>query len=91
MGKLSFEDAVSEATFVDYLCAVQGLVQRRRVLIDALEVAVPDNSHAQTVAWLRCFRGIDTPAAGLCAEVGDFTRFAKPALLSGFLGVVPSE
>jgi transposase len=24
-------------------------------------------------------------------EVGDFRRFAKPALLSGFLGVVPSE
>jgi transposase len=92
LGKLSFEDAVSRATFVDYLCAVQGLVQRRRVLIDALEAAAPESSHAQTVARLRCFRGIDTlTAAGLCAEVGDFHRFAKPALLSGFLGVVPSE
>jgi hypothetical protein len=92
LGKLSFEDAVSHATFVDYLCAVQTLVQRRRVLIDALEQAVPASSHAETVARLRCFRGIDTlTAAGLCAEVGDFTRFAKPALLSGFLGVVPSE
>jgi len=92
LGKLSFEDAVSQATFVDYLCAVQGLVQRRRTLIDALEDAVPASSHAETVARLRCFRGIDTlTAAGLCAEVGDFTRFAKPALLSGFLGVVPSE
>src|SRR5689334_5391071 len=30
-------------------------------------------------------------AAGLCAEVGDFRRFSKPALLSGCLGVVPSE
>jgi transposase len=30
-------------------------------------------------------------AAELCAEVGDFRRFAKPALLSGLLGVVPSE
>jgi hypothetical protein len=76
----------------DYLCAVQTLVQRRRVLIDALEQSVPACSHAETVARLRCFRGIDTlTAAGLCAEVGDFTRFAKPALLSGFLGVVPSE
>lgn len=92
LGKLSFEGAVSHATFVDYLCAVQTLVQRRRVLIDALEQAVPASSHAETVARLRCFRGIDTlTAAGLCAEVGDFTRFAKPALLSGFLGVVPSE
>jgi transposase len=61
-------------------------------LIGVLEQTVPESSHAQTVARLRCFRGIDTlTAAGLCAEVGDFTRFAKPALLSGFLGVVPSE
>ena len=72
LGKLRFEDAPSQATFVDYLCAVQTLVGRRRALIDALEDAVPDSSHAET-------------------EVGDFTRFAKPALLSGFLGVVPSE
>jgi transposase len=44
------------------------------------------------IARLRCFRGIDTlSAAGLAAEVGDFGRFAKPALLSGFLGIVPSE
>ena len=44
------------------------------------------------IARLRCFRGIDTlSAAGLCAEVGDFGRFAAPKLLSGFLGVVPSE
>jgi transposase len=92
LDKLRFDDAVSHATFVDYVCAVQGLVQRRRVLIDALEAAAPESSHAQTVERLRCFRGIDTlTAAGLCAEVGDFHRFAKPALLSGFLGVVPSE
>ena len=90
--KLRFEDAPSQATFVDYLCAVQALVARRRALIGVLEQAVPESSHAQTVARLRCFRGIDTlTAAGLCAEVGDFHRFSKPALLSGFLGVVPSE
>ena len=92
LGKLHFEDAVSQATFVDYLCAVQTLVGRRRTLISVLERTAPETSHAETVARLRCFRGIDTlTAAGLCAEVGDFTRFAKPALLSGFLGVVPSE
>jgi transposase len=90
--KLRFEDACSQATFTDYLAAVQGLVQRRRTLISALEQTVSESSHAQTVARLRCFRGIDTlTAAGLCAEVGDFQRFRKPSLLSGFLGVVPSE
>jgi transposase len=92
LGKLRFEDASSQATFVDYLTAVQALVHRRRELIGVLEQTVSESSHAHTVARLRCFRGIDTlTAAGLCAEVGDFHRFAKPALLSGFLGVVPSE
>jgi hypothetical protein len=67
---------------VDYLCAVDALVQRRRALIAVLEQAVPASSHAETVARLRCFRGIDTlTAAGLCAEVGRFERFAKPSLL----------
>ncbi|MBA3809701.1 MAG: IS110 family transposase [Solirubrobacterales bacterium] len=57
-----------------------------------LEEAVPGSSHAETIARLRCFRGINTlTAAGFCAEVGNFGRFEKPALLSGFLGIVPSE
>ena len=87
LGKLRLEDAPSQATFVDSLCAVQTLVARRRTLIGVLEGAVPESSHAQTVARLRCFRGIDTlTAAGLCAEVGDFARFAKPAMLSRVLG-----
>ncbi len=91
-GQAAFRGRSLQATFLDYLSAVQALVQRRRTLIGVLEQTVPESSHAQTVARLRCFRGIDTlTAAGLCAEVGDFTRFAKPALLSGFLGVVPSE
>jgi transposase len=87
-----FEDAISQATFIDYCCAVDALVQRRRLLIGVLEEAVPVSSHAEAIARLRCFRGIDTlSAAGLCAEVGRFDRFAKPPLLSGFLGIVPSE
>ena len=36
--------------------------------------------------------GIDTlSAAGLCADIGDFARFAHPRLLAGFLGITPSE
>jgi transposase len=39
-----------------------------------------------------CLRGIDTlAAAGLCTEIGDFTRFRHPAQLMSYLGVVPSE
>ena len=83
LGRLSFDDALSHAVLVDYLCAVDALVHRRRALIAVLEDAVPASSHAATIARLRCFRGINTlTAAGLCAEVGRFERFAKPSLLS---------
>jgi len=78
LGNLVFEDALSRATFVDYVCAVDALAQRRQALIGVLEQAAPHSSHAETIARLRCFRGIDTlTAAGLCAEVGSFERFAK--------------
>jgi transposase len=90
--QLAFDDPLSRVTFIDYCAAVEGLVQRRQALISVLEDAAPTSSHAPTIARLRCFRGIDTlSAAGLCAEVGSFERFAKPTLLSGFLGIVPSE
>jgi transposase len=86
-----FDDPCSHATFADYLSAVEMLIARRAALIAALEHAVPDSSHAATIARLRCFRGIDTlSAAGLCAEVGDWERF-RPKQLSGFLGIVPTE
>jgi transposase len=89
---LDFQDACSRATFVDYLASVELLMGRRASLLAALEQQIPDCSHAPVIARLRCLRGIDTlSAAGLCAEIGDFARFPRPALLSGFLGIVPSE
>jgi transposase len=89
---LRFEDACSQATFVDYLAGVELLTGRRGTLVTTLEKAVPESSHAPVIARLRCFRGIDTlSAAGVCAEVGHFDRFPRPTLLSGFLGIVPSE
>jgi transposase len=44
------------------------------------------------VEALMSLRGIDLIAAvTLVAEIGDFTRFARPRELMGFLGLVPSE
>jgi transposase len=89
---LSFDDVCSQTTFADYLAAVELLMGRRQSLLVALEQQIPESSHAAMIARLRCFRGIDTlSAAGLCAEVGHFARFPKATLLSGFLGIVPSE
>lgn len=67
-----FDDRCSQATFIDYLAAVELLVGRRATLLCALDEQVPESSHATVIARLRCFRGIDAlSAAGLCAEVGD--------------------
>jgi transposase len=88
---LDFADQCSQAVLIDYLSGVEMLLARRAALIAALEQAIPDSRHAPTIAALRCFRGIDTlSGAGLCAEVGDFTRF-RPKQLAGFLGIVPTE
>lgn len=87
-----FDERSSEATFVDYLAAVELLQTRRGTLIGELELAIPESSHAAVIDRLRCFRGIDTlSSAGLSAEVGEWRRFPQPSLLSGFLGIVPSE
>jgi transposase len=89
---LAFDDACAQATFADYCAADELLVGRRATLVATLEQAVPGCSHAATIARLRCFRGIDKlTAAGVCAEVGSFERFPRPTMLSGFLGIVPSE
>jgi transposase len=82
----------AQATFVDYLGAIDALLVRRDTLESTITQLVPDSPWAETVARLRCLRGIDTlSAVGLCAEVGDFARFARAGQLMSFLGLVPSE
>src|ERR671919_1598910 len=49
---LRFEDACSRATLADYLAAVELLMGRRTSLIAALEHAIPQSSHAATIATL---------------------------------------
>jgi transposase len=90
--RLHFSDLAAQASFVDYLVAVDGLAQRRGVLDRTIGELVPESPYGELIARLRCFRGIDTlSAAGICAEVGDFARFRKPKLLAGHLGITPSE
>ena len=54
--------------------------------------AAPSSPWAVQVGRLRCLRGVDTlTAVGLCAEIGDFERFARAEQLMSYLGLVPSE
>jgi transposase len=71
----SFEEACSQACFVDYLAAVELLVGRRQTLIDALEQQIPNSSHAQVIARLRASAGS--------------TRSPRPASITLDLPLVP--
>jgi transposase len=86
------EQPASQRAFEDYRGAVLALMIRREQLESAIARSLPASPWAQTARRLMCLRGIDTlTAAGLCAEIGDFRRFAHPSQVMSYLGVVPSE
>lgn len=92
LNQLAFEDVPSRAVLADYLTAVRALEQRRGALNNIIEGTWAESPWAQTIARLRCMRGINsTTAFDLCAEIGDFHRFKHPATLCSYLGIVPSE
>jgi len=87
-----FDDLASRIVVGEYVNAVQQLNQRRKDLETTIEDLLPSAPFAQTAYRLRCFRGLATlSAVGLCCEIGDFHRFAKPSQLAAFLGIVPAE
>ena len=89
---LTWEHPADQRVVEDYLLAIDQ-VQARLVDLDthltALAATAP---YAEPVAWLRCFRGIDTlTAMTLVAELHDFRRFVTPRALMAYLGLVPTE
>ena len=92
LSKVELGERAAQATVLDYLGAIDALVVRRDMLERMISELVPSSPWAEQVARLRCLRGIETlSAVGLCAEIGDFARFERPAKLMHYLGLVPSE
>jgi transposase len=82
----------AQATLLDAIGAVDALVHRRDQLEREILARLDDSPWRTQIARLRCLRGIDTlTAAGLCAEIGDFERFAGAEQLMNYVGLVPSE
>jgi transposase len=82
----------AQTTLQDAIGAVDALEHRRGPLEREIIALLPDSPWAVHAGRLRCLRGVDTlTAAGLCAEIGDFARFAKAAQLMHYLGLTPSE
>lgn len=89
---LRFEDLSSQTVFESYLLAIEQLAERLHQLDLKVSAAADQEPYREPVAWLRCFRGIDTlTAACIVAELHDFRRFPNPRSLMAYLGLVPSE
>jgi transposase len=82
----------AQATLLDVRGAIDALAVRRDGLERQIVAMLPASPWRSQIGVLRCLRGIDTlSAVGLCAEVGDFTRFARAEQLMSYVGLVPSE
>jgi transposase len=92
LARVDLGERGAQLTLSDYIGAIDQLELRRSTIESAISELVPASPWAQTVARLRCLRGIDTlSAVGLAAEIGNFARFEHPRQLMSYLGVVPSE
>jgi transposase len=90
--ELRFDDPASQTTFDSYLLAVEQLFERQAQLEVKMEEFGAQEPYREPVAWLRCFRGIDTvTAVSLVAELHDFRRFRSARSLMAYLGLVPTE
>lgn len=89
---IDWEHVAERAVVDDYLLAIEQ-VESRLVDLDAqLAETAQTAPYRERVAWLRCFRGIDTLTAMLIlAELHDFRRFPDARALMAYLGLVPSE
>jgi len=76
---LCFERPVDQATFDAYLLSVEQLEERNRTLEAQMEAVAVLELYREPVAWLRCFRGIDTVTAlTIVAELHGFSRQLAP-------------
>jgi len=92
LASVTLEWPAAQATLLDAQGAIDALAHRRGVLEREIVAMLPACPWTVQVGRLRCLRGVDTlTAVGLCAEVGDFERFARAEQLMSYIGLVPSE
>jgi transposase len=89
---MDWSHAAERAVVDDYLLAIEQVESRLGDLDAQLTETAQTDPYREPVAWLRCFRGIDTLTAMLIlAELHDFRRFPSARALMAYLGLVPSE
>ncbi len=92
LATVALEWPAAQATLLDVRGAIDALCHRRDGLEREILGLLPACPWAVQIGRLRCLRGVDTlTAVGLCAEIGDFERFARAEQLMSYIGVVPCE
>jgi transposase len=87
-----FDQPALQRAFDVTVFALEQALVRQAELDKELEAIATTPPYADSVGWLRCFRGIDTLSAIiLVAEIVDFHRFRRPRELMAYLGLVPTE
>jgi transposase len=91
LNDLVFEGSVDRIVVAEFNLAIEQTERRLRALDQELERAAKLPLYRDHVAWLRCFRGIDTVVAMIfVAELHGIERFESPRALAAYLGLVPS-
>jgi transposase len=92
MADLKFPHPAQYSAFAEYFEAVHECDRRVERITEALRAQLEHWSLKPIVQALMSLRGVDfVAAATVVAEIGDFSRFAHPTELMGFLGLVPSQ
>jgi transposase len=92
LSTITLDWPAAQSTLLDARGAIDALAHRRDGLEREIVTILPTSPWTVQVGRLRCLRGVDTlTAVGLCAEIGDFGRFARAEQLMSYLGLVPSE
>jgi transposase len=92
LATVSLDWPAAQATLLDARGAIDALAHRREQLEREVVGLLPSSPWTLQVGRLRCLRGVDTlTAVGLCAEIGDFERFAKAEQLMSYIGLAPCE
>jgi len=87
-----FDQPPLQRAFEATLFTLEQALARQAELDTELAALATTAPYREPVAWLRCFRGIETLSAIiLLAEIVDFQRFRRPRELMAYLGLVPSE
>lgn len=85
------DNETDRVVFTEYRLAIEQAERRLAAIDGELAKGSELPVYREHVAWLRCFRGIETTVAMIfIAELHGIDRFESPRRLAAYLGLTPS-